>query len=766
MKNLIRVIGIILLAIICIIGIGLFWKIIHKDNEEGVTYQEVKTMLEAAFEKEIVFEHVSDEEISWKETLMILQREQKIENEESILSRGVQKMNQKYQDESKMHRDDWFGFYQILCTFLKDNMEKPVTIENVLFLKEVEKEKWTTNIRTLLNETDYPFMLYEHYDVVCKDGKILAVWKEDERELTMKNVLIESCQDDFLLLFYHDDEIEISNPVIWKEMQITDSDNTYKDIDEKIENKICDITFQKGKIKEIAIKQSVISGKVLKRTESSITIERENTEEFFLTPETQVYQLFARIRTLSIEDIPIGYEYADFVIENQQVAAVLLTREENMKSIRVLLKDVSDGDTFYETFCCTSKQPFQVIENQQNITMQARETYEVDAKDIPLESRIIIEPCSHTGRILCNSISRSQGNPAYRGKIEIQATENGLVIINEVLLEDYLYHVVPSEMPASYPMEALKTQAICARTYAYNKILHALYPQWGAHLDDTTTCQVYQNMAEHTETNEAVRETFGEIVTKEEIPIDTYYYSTSCGYGTTEEIWGNEKKLDYIQPESIRRGNTELETDVVPAVEMMDEDTFCEFIRMGDEQDYECEEPWYRWSYHSFICEEALTQRLRKCYLKSPDKIMVWQNEKDGYVSTQIPDLHHITAITVTKRLQGGVAHEIEILADGMKVKVETEQLIRTVLPEEGSKLMRWDGSEIVINGILPSAFFYLHTSINEENGMTELYLNGGGYGHGVGMSQNAAAHMAEDGMMAEEIIAFFYKDTELKKIY
>ena len=51
-------------------------------------------------------------------------------------------------------------------------------------------------------------------------------------------------------------------------------------------------------------------------------------------------------------------------------------------------------------------------------------------------------------------------------------------MVNELPLEEYLYSVVPSEMPASYPLEALKAQAICARTYAYGHMLRAGYPRY------------------------------------------------------------------------------------------------------------------------------------------------------------------------------------------------------------------------------------------------------------------------------------------------
>ena len=53
-------------------------------------------------------------------------------------------------------------------------------------------------------------------------------------------------------------------------------------------------------------------------------------------------------------------------------------------------------------------------------------------------------------------VNRSQGTPSYRGHIELLRTADGIAVVNELPLEEYLYSVVPSEMPASYPLEALK----------------------------------------------------------------------------------------------------------------------------------------------------------------------------------------------------------------------------------------------------------------------------------------------------------------------
>ena len=63
------------------------------------------------------------------------------------------------------------------------------------------------------------------------------------------------------------------------------------------------------------------------------------------------------------------------------------------------------------------------------------------------------------------STKRAQGTPSYFGSFELSEESDGLLLINELDVEDYLTRVVPSEMPSNYELEALKAQAVCARTY-------------------------------------------------------------------------------------------------------------------------------------------------------------------------------------------------------------------------------------------------------------------------------------------------------------
>jgi stage II sporulation protein D len=118
-----------------------------------------------------------------------------------------------------------------------------------------------------------------------------------------------------------------------------------------------------------------------------------------------------------------------------------------------------------------------------------------------------------------------------RGQIEVRVNGNGLIAINVLPLEDYLAAVLGSEMPASFPLEARKAQAVAARTYAVRRKIEA----WGKpfHLGATVLHQVYGGAkAEDARTREAVRATRGEVLTWKMEPIEAYFHA-SCG-GHTE----------------------------------------------------------------------------------------------------------------------------------------------------------------------------------------------------------------------------------------
>ncbi|HEX8122984.1 MAG TPA: SpoIID/LytB domain-containing protein [Solirubrobacteraceae bacterium] len=119
------------------------------------------------------------------------------------------------------------------------------------------------------------------------------------------------------------------------------------------------------------------------------------------------------------------------------------------------------------------------------------------------------------------------GSGAYRGAIELRPAQfGGLNAIDAVGLEDYVRGVVALESPASWPAEALKAQAVAARTYAITTSKNGAGWQ---HYPDTRSQMFGGVRAETTATDRAVAATRGEVVTYDGKPVTTYFFSTSGG---------------------------------------------------------------------------------------------------------------------------------------------------------------------------------------------------------------------------------------------
>lgn len=123
------------------------------------------------------------------------------------------------------------------------------------------------------------------------------------------------------------------------------------------------------------------------------------------------------------------------------------------------------------------------------------------------------------------------GGKRYRGRLRARVDGSALLLINEVGLEAYLRGVVPAEMgPYQFPeLEALKAQAVAARTYAVAHL--GDHDEEGYDICDTAACQVYAGFAvEHSLTDRAVAETSGLVATYDGRPIDAMYTSTCSGH--------------------------------------------------------------------------------------------------------------------------------------------------------------------------------------------------------------------------------------------
>lgn len=541
-----------------------------------------------------------------------------------------------------------------------------------------------------------------------------------------------------------------------------------------LEGSLADIIITDGVVTGAYIRGTEkVSGKVLS-VENGKGVELEGFGFLPFAKDVRFFMLYGGLRLGTQQDIRIGYQFADFVLEDGEICGVLITSDETMEYIRVLIKTDGYADNYHEAVVLSCDTDYVLLYERDGVVGEevysAGESIAVTPDSIYFAEgttgRIQIVPSALTGKISLLSVTRNQGTPAYRGTLEISCVDGGLTVINEVLLEEYLYAVVPSEMPSTYPLEALKAQAVCARTYAYARMLRPGIPGLGAHVDDSTGFQVYNNILEQNSTTTAVRDTTGQLLyAADGSLVDAYYYSTSCGFGSDEHVWKSETapELPYLCALSVSEEGMAGADLVYTAESMTKEDVFAQFLSAPPESDFEKGEPWYRWSYEvKKLDTDRMLAMLQSRYAANNKLVLSLQDGE--YVSAPIEKLGSIKSISVLKRNAGGVADELVIESSTGTYKVISELNIRYILCDGKTKVCRQDGSEVEMASLLPSAFFVMDP-IYEGDTLKGYRLSGGGFGHGAGMSQNGARAMAQAGYNAEEILEFFYRESTVRRI-
>ncbi|MCD8069046.1 MAG: SpoIID/LytB domain-containing protein [Lachnospiraceae bacterium] len=399
-------------------------------------------------------------------------------------------------------------------------------------------------------------------------------------------------------------------------------------------------------------------------------------------------------------------------------------------------------------------------------------TVAMDGGDYQLSGDMmaVFVPESADGQVTVESITRSHDICSYSGRLEISATDQGLAVVNVLPLETYLKLVVPSEMPAGFDGEALKAQAILARTYAYKYLLSPAYGELNAHVDDSISFQVYGNLEENEVTSAAVEETGGVLLFYENYLAEVYYYSTSWGFGTDGTVWGGEGQ-PYLAARRIGPGtlyNSARDLTGEAAEQYLLEYLKVEavFQKMLDEpfvSAYKSELPWYRWkAENSQVDVSEMESRLKERYATDPTAVLT-RTKNGDFESKAIKGIGKLQNLEVYERGEGGIVESILITGSENTYLVKKEYNVRYVLCSSDVFITRQDGTEVEGNLLLPSGFFYILSTNLGQNGLSYT-LYGGGYGHGVGMSQNGADRMALAGLGCEEILSFYFPDTRLVK--
>lgn len=322
-----------------------------------------------------------------------------------------------------------------------------------------------------------------------------------------------------------------------------------------------------------------------------------------------------------------------------------------------------------------------------------------------------------------------RGTPQFEGLLEIRPAENRTLHAIAILpVEEYLRGVVPYEIGTSAPLEAMKAQAVAARSEALSALWERTYA--GPHYDicSDVMCQVYRGIARRTEdTDRAIAETRGMVLTWNGAPLPAYYSSNAGGH--TEDIVNVWPERDRGIP--VWSGVYDGHPDDHP----------------GDLREEENVRAWLHSRPNVFVNPDihpgtpSYTHRnFRWSMTTSAEDITRFVAEHR--------DIGRVVAIEPGKRGPSGRLKEITFVGENGRLKVGPELAIRRVW----SPALR--SSAVIIDPEGPA-------------GRPDSFvIHGAGHGHGVGMCQTGAMARALAGMKYDEILNHYYVDAVIIRSY
>ncbi len=346
-------------------------------------------------------------------------------------------------------------------------------------------------------------------------------------------------------------ETQIADNILYENAYITSSDggvirfvcqNNEYEAAGHLQKDVCgisDIEVIDGKITKIRYKGDSVEGNLLSYNKNSNQIEIEGYGYVAALDTVPVYTTLGySVSETSWDELVFGGTRLRYVLEGDKICAVVLGQEIDHSNIRVLLKN--NDEYLYSNVFIKSDNPCHIFNQRTNESSVVEGGTAIDVTSLGIESgdSRIITP--EGGTFLYSTNGTDYCANGYEGSLIVRNTGNGYVLVNVLSVENYVKYVLPSEMMLSFAPEALKAQAICARTYAYSQMKNMAYAEYGANLDNTTAYQVYNASGRYAETDAACDATQGQVVTYDNELAVCYYFST-CGDMTEDfEVWESE----------------------------------------------------------------------------------------------------------------------------------------------------------------------------------------------------------------------------------
>lgn len=367
-------------------------------------------------------------------------------------------------------------------------------------------------------------------------------------------------------------------------------------------------------------------------------------------------------------------------------------------------------------------------------------TIEFNEEKITVPETFVLE-CPN-GFLGVDGLKRKGRQALYRTSFEIikkTNTTNLFYLVNVLDIQDYLKGVVPNEMPVSFGIEALKAQAVAARNYVLSPRTR-LVKEYD--VVDSVASQVYFGAnTEDTLSNRAVEETEGIIALYNWNLILAQYSSTAGGY--TESFANAFSDPTTKKFPSSSKPYLVAKADMLTQPPLVTEEQVRDFY-MNKPDSYDVRSPYYRWQ------KEWTKEELQEVLAKT----LVSQS-KTGFVYpklTKSDDFGELVSIKAISRGESGKLIDVEIKTTKGTFDVQKELVIRRVFQKN--------------NISLPSANVVFDFVNDEETGETKIIAYGGGFGHGVGMSQYGAGFMGKELKMPyDKILKHYYTGISLTTI-
>lgn len=661
-------------------------------------------------------------------------------------------------DSDYVTKAEFEDFYEriVASAIVKGLLRKDIL---VLAISEEDKTSFSDGQDTYNAE----FEIDETYegnvlDVYMKNGMIFKINSLGNSEITLQNVWVKEISDGMCTFLYGN--LEKTYPVRMEGVSdeaVTvatslDADRQTK-ADYETAGYVANLVFNYAGICKIERPQKVLRGRVISTGDTDIQV--ENVGGLTLAEHYKMYNVYEDAVDEESLSLLTGYSYVDMYMQDGKVGAVVINQELKSEDIRVIISN--DDYTSYEMEMVqlTVTSAFTVTNPDETETKyQAGDMVTIQASEYEKDEVLKVTPDTHSGRIKLLSVTRECGNPEYDGTMELDVQDGYIYVINELSLERYLANVVANAMPSDYPDAAMQAMAICARGTAYAKLKDESYAEYHAHLDDSSLCQVYNNVAETDASIRAVKDTYGLVPTYHGTLIVPMTFNTSFGTTCTNaEIWGGDA-YSYLESNVENLDKTK--------IDLSDETDFEAFLTdSGAYTIIDKDSPYYRWNI-TFTQEEmteAIETVLENRKSLMADAILV-EDETGEFVSADVPELGTVTEIEVTERTVSGVVSKLVIHGSEHTISISGQSNIRAILNPVNQEIVRQDDSTVTGWTSLPSPYYYV------EKTDAGFVVHGGGFGHGAGMSIYGAGVLGRQGKSYKYILRHYFSYVDFTSIY